>query len=216
MLHIITALPDEAEPLVRTLQLRRRTGLLPFRLYLDDTISISVSGVGVERSAMAVAALLARAPQIGGDPEHDRLLNIGLCGSATPERFPIGAGARISLVHDIKNKRDYPLAVESSAKNRPLATLSTCIQPVTAKNVPPNCELVDMEAAGFCRAALTRLRPEQIACFKIVSDLLIPEQLTRDRCRTLIENRLPELLNFIRRQRERSDCVDPAGGSGSD
>ncbi len=159
MIHIVTALPAEARPLVRHFSLKARTPQAMFPVYEGEDMALVVCGVGKAAAAAAVAHLHG----ITGGRADRVWLNLGVAGHPT---HPPGA---VLLAHCIRDaasgRRWYP----------PQVVAPVCAgAPLVSVDIPesdyPEDALYDMEAAGFYPTATRCATGELVQCLKIVSD----------------------------------------------
>ncbi|MCE9499450.1 MAG: hypothetical protein K8R21_02960 [Leptospira sp.] len=188
------ALFAEAEPVIRSLYLRKNTKCKEFSIYENGEISLCISGTGKINSAIAVtySAFLYRA-----NSEHTAFLNLGVCGSKKTEAN-IGELFLINKIEDIGSGRTYYPDILTDWKLRE-KSIHCSDQPFYASDKNTSISLVDMESSGFCRAASLLAPPQDIQLLKIVSDHFDSErvQINAKFISALIENRIPELKNFL-------------------
>lgn len=200
MIYFFSALRQEAQPLIRRLSLKQGSSFWPLPVYKDPDglYLLTLTGTGPIRAASAVSTILTLCP-----PEPDDLLvNIGICagvyGAAIGQCF---------LCHRLENidsgRTFYPdLIWEHVFSEACLVTGSRILTyPASlchdreSRNDQPL--LYDMEAAAIYECASSRMSPQQMAFFKIVSDTgdgLLP---SGEAVVKLIDSHLPAILDFI-------------------
>jgi hypothetical protein len=158
-LNFVTALPEEARPIVHYYRLKRRHDIHPFPVYENDNLQLVVTGIGKTVVATATGYLAG----ITKDLQFTAWLNVGIAGSG---RYKAGDFVLAHKVTDHDRQRHfYPtLWFEHSFAT---ASLVTVEQPVTDYGAN---ELFDMEASAFYPAAMTFSTAELVQCGKIVSD----------------------------------------------
>lgn len=179
LIHVVTALPAEARPIVRRFGLVPSGGA-PGRLFRGDGIELIVSGVGAAASAAAVGRLAGAA---GRRPKA--WLNVGIAGH---REAPLGSPCLASKVVQASTGRSwYPPAVFDP----PCAGGTVCTVEGVERALVGDA-YYEMEAAGFYAAALRFATAEAIQVLKVVSDNrdAPPERLTSRAVEELIEANL--------------------------
>lgn len=157
-LFIFTALECEAKPLISFYKLKKKLSLA-FLIYSNDTIILTVTGVGKNSMAAGVAYTLATFPP----SLFPILINIGIAGHAT---LPIGSLCVTNKVVDVDSeKKYYPQLLGNGWPNS--YSLKTHSKPCL--DYSDNC-LHDMEASAFYEIAVKFSSCELIQCIKIISD----------------------------------------------
>lgn len=189
MIYLITALHSEARPLIEHFNLKPDQAYSKPELYVGDGITLAVSRMGRMKSAIATAAVLARADQ----PEKSIVANVGICGA--PLSFQSGEMFMINEVRDDETGRAYyPNIVLKH--NLPENGLITYNQPVLDGGSDSQ-KLVDMEASGFFEAASVFMSPEQIVILKMVSDHMNGERITKEIVSNLVKSHIPEIERVV-------------------
>ncbi len=201
MIRYVVALPAEARPLIRHLDLIRAPAGEP-PIWRGPGVSLVVSGIGRAAAAAAVESL-ARLDDAaesgvggaGGFPDEAAWINVGVGGHRD---LPLGevvladrvvdaaaAGQRSPEAH-LPRAWCPPLVFEPPCAT---ATVTTVDRPETRY---PEDTVYDMEAAGFCAAAARRASAELIQVIKVISDNTAapPARLTALRVEELIAGRL--------------------------
>ncbi len=164
---ILTALRQEARPIIEGLELKHDPASRKIPVYAREGTLLVVSGIGKLYAAVATA----HAYHIAGQPENCHLFNIGMCGGAT-DNVQLGQALRIHKIWDAANGREYfpDILLEMPLED---ASLGTFDKPVKASNRPNlTCDLVDMEASGIFQAAHLFMSPLQMTFIKVVTDYL--------------------------------------------
>ncbi|MCI0668661.1 MAG: hypothetical protein L0Y38_03040 [Methylococcaceae bacterium] len=157
--HFMVALACEAMPLVEHYRLSRLMDERAFPIYRNDSITLTVTGIG----KTAMAAGVAYTHVVFGKPKTASWLNVGVAGH--PD-FRLGEAC---LAHKITD-RDcggswYPPLI--ARPPCPTESLITGSRPETAYLEQA---LYDMEASGFYATASRFSSSERVQCFKVVSD----------------------------------------------
>lgn len=181
MLNLVIALPGEARPVISRLRLERLERGAAFPLYSGDRVRLVVSGCGKIAAAAATAYLGAALP----DPRPCAWLNLGVAGHGSSAR---GAVLLAHKVVDRAGGRSYYPAITF-----PFPGSTTALVTVDeAETAYPEPCAYDMEASGFCAAALRFAGAELVHCLKIVSDT--PEdplhKLSRKEAEALVQARI--------------------------
>lgn len=172
--YIFVALDCEAKPLVKFFDLKKEVFNHSFTIYKNNEIVLTVSGIGKNVMAGAVAYTLASFPNY----QYPILLNVGIAGHKTQE---IG---KLFMAMKIVDK-------DSGKKFYPSMLLSGMLETSVVQTVSRPClqyqqdSLYDMEASAFYEIAVRFSSSELIQCIKIVSD-------NQDSC---IENIHPKLVS---------------------
>lgn len=172
---IYTALACEAKPLVGHYKLRKDLSIDVFAIYCRDDICLTVTGIG--KNAMAAAVAYTQALFAGDVPCV--LLNVGIAGH---KDHAVGQLCLIDKISDVDSGKNYypPLVFKTSCCTAPIQTVS---KPVL---VYDDACLCDMEASAFYETATRFSTGELIQCLKVVSDNTIspteniqPQQVSR-------------------------------------
>ncbi len=159
MIHLLTALPCEARPLIKHYRLRPVTPDSPLRLHANEHLRLAITGVGRDNMAAAVGYL-----QASGIPrEQAAWLNIGVAGHA---HKPLGS---LGLVHKAQDDRGSPcfyppLLFHNAPEGAELLTSHTPV------NDYPDPHWYDMEGYAFFSQASRFTILELVHALKIVSD----------------------------------------------
>lgn len=158
-LNFVTALPEEARPIVNHYRLKRRHDIHPFPVYENDNLQLIVTGIGKTAVATATGYLAG----ITKDHPFTAWLNVGIAGSS---RHEPGDFILVHKVTDDDCQRHYypTLWFEHPFET---ATLVTVVHPAVDYD---RGELFDMEASAFYPAAMAFSTSELVQCCKIVSD----------------------------------------------
>ena len=144
MLNIVTALYEEAKPIIKHFNLKPN-----MQLYQNNYINLTITGSGKIKSAIKTSLLLNRYKY--------KTLNIGISGSSKHE---INKGFFIHKITDFDTSFNYyPDFFENNSE-----------EIVCVSKIGEYFPLVDMESSGFFEAAYSFLNVDQIILYKIVSD----------------------------------------------
>jgi adenosylhomocysteine nucleosidase len=179
MLHIVTALPCEANPLIRHYRLNGRQRENGFRIYENAQLRLIIAGVGQYAAAAACAYLQ------GADPQAKHAwLNLGIAGHG---RLEVGTAVLAHMISDATGTAWYP----PLPFNPPCETveLVSVDQPETDY---PGEAAYDMEAAGFYATAGRFNSHELVQVVKVISDNQAnpAHQVTVEQTEALISARL--------------------------
>jgi len=158
MLHIVTALPCEAKPLIRHYRLNGRQAENGFRIYENDQIRLIIAGIGKCAAAAACAYLQGAEPQA----KH-AWLNLGIAGH---RELDVGEAVMAHKITDaITGSSWYP----AMPFKHPCPTVELiCVdQPKTDYETDT---AYDMEASGFYATACRFNSNELVQVFKVISD----------------------------------------------
>lgn len=157
--YLFAALPCEAKPLISYFKLKKELSIHAFTVYRNDSITLTVSGVGKSAMAAAVAYTLALFPA----PSVAVLLNIGIAGHRTNELGTVFSAEKI--VDQDSGRVYYPqLVVTPPCSSQTMTTVSS------AQLDYGLATLYDMEASAFYETASRFVSSELIQCIKVISD----------------------------------------------
>lgn len=157
--HLLIALPCEAKPIVNQFRLKRLMNEQAFTIYARDKLTLTVSGIGKN----SMAAAVAYTHLLFGKQPNSVWLNIGVAGHRD---HPIGRPFLAEKIVDADSKQShYPVfTIHHPCPTLPLITFSS-----PQSNYPEN-SLCDMEASAFFEVASRFSTAELIQSLKIVSD----------------------------------------------
>jgi len=156
VIHLVTALPAEARPLVSHYRLVGPVATGPFRIYQGADVSLVVSGPGSAACARAVKHLLEFQREAG----QRVWVNVGIAGHRD---WAVGTAAVAHEVVEAASGRAWSLKLPRGLESR-RARVCTVTQ---VEHDYPLDALYDMEAAGFCSALGAEDLPQVL---KVVSD----------------------------------------------
>jgi len=190
MVYVHMALRAEAKALIAAKQLKKIAGP-PFEIYGNDDILLIISGTGMIRTAAAVSYLLAAVPPC---KNNDIAVNIGICGQ-------VGRNGRIGdiiiankIMDNVTGKVCFPdILIKHPFRE---GSVETFPNPVT-EGANVECEYVDMEAAAFFETASFYMPAHRIFSFKVVSDYLDTEFLSKQYVSKLVEYAIPHVFDYI-------------------
>ena len=159
LICLVVALPAEAKALRHQYDLQREQGPSPFPLYRNREMALVLSGPGKEAAREATTWLQESMQSTG----NTLWINLGIAGH--PHR-PLGQTILAVTVEDQSSGDRWDCAVPGKlpVETDRLITLDTPDLDYRQTGV------VDMEAAGFYRAAQAFAAAEQIGCIKVISD----------------------------------------------
>ena len=200
---IVTALRQEARPLIEALGLKQDPASRRIPVYRSDDILLVIGGIGKLYAGIATT----HAIHLAGEPKDCHLINVGMCG-AVVDQIALGEAVTVHKIWDHASGREFfPDMLINHALQE--ASLGTFDQPVTTANRPLlACDVVDMEASGVFQAARLFISPHQMLFLKIATDYL---EFTSDDYAQMqryyeqsVDDWLPVLENC-----ERLDTSDP-------
>ncbi|MGH8557888.1 MAG: hypothetical protein ACRESZ_10600 [Methylococcales bacterium] len=192
-IHFMVALSREARPLIKHYHLSRLPDEKAFPIYSNDSISLTVTGVG--KTAMAAGVAYTHA--LSNRSKTSGWLNIGVAGH--PD-LPVGQACLAHKITDQDRGRNWypPIIAKPPCCTESLITWScpqTDYEPVA---------LYDMEASGFYETACRFSSSERVQCFKIVSDNRArpADFLQADQVTELLENRIGLIDRLLEQQKQ--------------
>ncbi len=213
MFYILTALYQEAEPFIKTLQLKKINQPSNFQIFQNAEYTLIISGVGGVNASIATTYLLT----LFQPKKNDLFFNIGIAGGRK-ESFRLGELYLIHKIHDLCYNRDYypDLIINHSFKEASLITVNS---PLTNKGVMTDNssltneielhtvtsseqDLIDMEASYVFSAAKYFLSPHQIVIMKIISDHLAPNSVSQEQVTRLVADNMANICRFCAKWKE--------------
>ncbi|WP_455210683.1 5'-methylthioadenosine/S-adenosylhomocysteine nucleosidase family protein [Kaarinaea lacus] len=196
MIHIVTALACEANPIIQHYHLRKSMNAHGFPVYRNKTITLIISGMGKFAAASAVGYLQALSNSAADDNLTQSVphswFNVGIAGHKT---FELGTAVLAHRVSDAAaQQRFYPSFTFD------LPCVSTDVISVEQAETTYTMDAAyDMEALGFCAAASRFSSFELIHCLKIISDNLTNshEHITKHVGEELVGNQLLVIENLL-------------------
>ena len=158
MLHIVTALPCEAKPLIQHYRLNGRQPENGFRIYENDQIRLIIAGIG----KCAAAAACAYLQGMETNSKH-AWLNLGIAGHATLE---VGEAL---LAHKITDAATGNHWYPPMPFKRPCQSLELITRDQPEADYDANAA-IDMEASGFYATAIRFNSSELVQVLKVISD----------------------------------------------
>ncbi|MGR9105430.1 MAG: hypothetical protein ACU843_00715 [Gammaproteobacteria bacterium] len=199
--HWMLALPCEAKPLVKAWRLSRLMHETVFPIYRNDSMTLTVTGVG----KTAMAAGVAYTGAVCGGTRPSIWLNLGIAG------HPQSALGELFLAHKITDReRDRNWFPPLIAKPPCLTeSLITCSRPDTDY---AQSALYDMEGSAFFETASRFSSTELIQCLKVISDNRLNPAVALDpkAVSELIEGRI-DLINRVVEQLQNLAKLLPSG-----
>jgi nucleoside phosphorylase len=197
MIHIVTALACEANPIIQHYHLRKSGYGFGFPVYSNEAITLVISGMGKFAAASAVGYLQAM-PNPAAKDVYDSVkphcwLNVGIAGHKTMD---LGTALLAHRVSDAaEQQRFYPCFTF----NLPCVTADV-ISVAQAETSYSADAAYDMEALGFCAAASRFSSFELIHCLKIISDnqTTSHEHITKYVGEELVGNQLLVIESLVR------------------
>ena len=171
---IITALPDEARPFIDRFRLASDENQSDLRVFSNETCSLLITGVGVDRVKSTLPVFLERIP----DFDNVVLFNVGIAGGH-PDNTEIGEVYPVNKVTNDETHDKYFLTIP--AKNEfDTMFLTTVAKGITTGHVGYE-GLVDMEAAIIIAKAISYLNIDKIAVILFAFALLIMDEKSLDK-----------------------------------
>lgn len=174
MIHLVTALPAEADPLVAALRMRPGNEApghhVPgFKVFVGEEARLVVSGVGRVASAAATAHLHAVSRG-----EEAVWLNVGV---GAHRDLPLGRGVVAHKIVEVATGRTWfpQLVAAPGFSTATLRTMDTKVDHAEGDWV------YEMEASGFFSTAMRWATAELAGCVKVISDRGVAEADTLNR-----------------------------------
>jgi hypothetical protein len=187
---IITALQDEAKPIIEFYNLSRESKQSDLKVYANNDFSLLITGVGRKKVIDTLPIYLERIYN-----PNNLLINIGIAGG-NPHSSKIGNMYYIDKLSSefSNNKYSFPVIDKIGIDKISLITVE--------KNINNNDnniykELVDMEAAVITEIAMKYFDLSKIKILKIVSDHMNIIDWSNLNIKKLIRSKLDIISNVI-------------------
>ena len=177
MLYIVAALKPEAQAFVDKYKLKKNK-LQNYTLFQNDTITLIISGIGVDNSRLATQALINNFDI----HKEDIYLNIGIC--AAPKKYTLGTVLEIGSI----TYRGINYVFDSNK------------QTLTCKDIEIDTKqntIIDMESFGFYDAVIHNPAIKKFHILKIVSDHFEPRKVTKEGTKSLLFNKIDAINKII-------------------
>ena len=171
MILIHTALLCEAQSFIEHYKLKK-TNSSP-KIYKNETLLVCISGIGAEKTDLALEYIYE-------NYSIHKAFNIGIAGC---NNRTISIGSLYCTNHILDGIDSLPLITSDT---------------VVTKSLEKKTTLYDMEAQYFLEKSLKYLEKKNIYIFKIVSDYLSKEILSKDYIKRLItkQNNLHKFIQL--------------------
>ncbi|HEX19439.1 MAG TPA: hypothetical protein ENG78_01225 [Acidiferrobacteraceae bacterium] len=187
MIHIVTALPCEARPILDYYELAPLQQGGHFRIYGNEHCTLIVSGIGKLAAAAACEYLGAlQASQRGA------WLNIGIAGHRD---YHIGDAFLAHRITDHTQQQDWHPSIIFD----PPCPTEHMISVDTAETSYTRPALYEMEAAGFYASAIRFSPAELVHCYKVISDNASSptDRISPRQVEALIQDKIPQITSII-------------------
>ena len=187
---IITALQDEAKPIIDFYNLSRDKKQSDLKVYVNNKYSLLITGVGKKKVINTLPIYLERVYN-----SDSILINIGIAGG-NPYSTEIGKMYFIEKLSSEFSKSKYFFAIKDGIDIDKIGLITV------EKNIYKNDnniykELVDMEAAVITETAIKYFDVSKIKILKIVSDHMNITDWSNLNIKKLIRTKLDSISNII-------------------
>ena len=187
---IITALQDEAKPIIDFYNLSRDKKQSDLKVYVNNKYSLLITGVGKKKVINTLPIYLERVYN-----SDSILINIGIAGGS-PYSTEIGKMYFIEKLSSEFSKSKYFFAIKDGIDIDKIGLITV------EKNIYKNDnniykELVDMEAAVITETAIKYFDVSKIKILKIVSDHMNITDWSNLNIKKLIRTKLDSISNII-------------------
>jgi nucleoside phosphorylase len=193
-INLIVALPPEAKPINQHLGLVRDNRYDQYPLYRKDHITLVISGYGVQNSAAATSWL----NQVTNSRSNAVWINLGIAGHSS---HTVGSLYLANTIVDQATGEEWSIET-GEILPYPTEKVISVARPDSDYKLDG---LIEMEAAGFYRAAQHYTTPDRIHCIKVVSDNRDnpTETINGKMVSRLMQNSLSMLDELIRAENNR-------------
>ena len=188
---IITALQDEANPIIEFYNLTRDAKQPDLKVYTNNKYSLLVTGVGRKKVIDTLPIYLNRIYS-----SNSILINVGIAGGS-PSSTKIGNIYYIEKLTSDFFKKEYVFSVTDNIII-PKTGLTTVEKNINKNDNNIYKELVDMEAAIIIDIALKYLDLSKIKILKIVSDHMNIMDWSNLNIRELIQSNIESISSIIK------------------
>jgi len=199
-LYLFTALECEAKPLIKHFDLKKELNTQHFSLYKNDTMVLTITGVGKVSMAAAIGYTFALFPKIA----RPVIINIGIAGHKTRS---LGDLVLVSKSIDTDSEKIfYPQLIGNNLPES--GEVITFSKPCTDYQIN---YLSDMEASAFYESALKFSTSELVHSIKIISDNET-SSINEIRSKIVTEwiaSQIPEIENLIQHWVKLSLLIKP-------
>ena len=222
MIYLITALYQEAKPLIRRLSLKPVSDIHAFPVYMDTDkkYAMIISGPGKASAAAAVGCISTAFKAAEGD----FLINIGTAAVLSLDHAKAAGETFIcnKITDDASKRTFYPdMLVRTDLDEAQILTVDRVLN---SADVPKLGEavkdpaglplLADMEASAVWEAGMRFFAPHRILFVKIVSDDGDGRSVDAKTVERLTDAAAPVLLDLIARAGHMSDQIRAGHGTG--
>ncbi|MEJ2085067.1 MAG: hypothetical protein P8Y44_05225 [Acidobacteriota bacterium] len=190
MIRMVVALPAEARPLIAHFGLERLNQADPLAIYHRSDIALIVSGPGSDAAARAVPDLCEAA----GCDSPCSWINVGVAGHRTLE---VGTAVlAVEVISETASKPIYLAPPDLSCETGSVLTVDRIELGFEGES------LYEMEAFGFCSAAMKRSDRSLVQVLKIISDNLETGAgaVSARAVQSLIESAIPLIDRLVYQQ----------------
>ncbi len=183
---VVCALPCEAKPLISALGLRKQAAFGNLRLYANETAALVESGVGIAAAASAVGFAAGHLKV----SQPTAWLNVGVAGH---QQHPPGTLLR-ALKVSAEDGKAFFCGDVIALPGLPVHVRTVVRQERAFRD---SDVAFDMEASGFCQAALRFSSVELVQCLKVVSDGPGSEPLSANAVHALIADSTAQMVGAL-------------------
>lgn len=186
MIHLIVATQLEANPLIKSFDLKKNISEGDFDFFSNDKYSLTITGIGKINSAIGVTHTFFKFKK-----KNNIWINIGFAGI---DKYKIGNLYLVNKVTDNDTKKSlYPIFITDHKIEK-----KNCIT-YGLVNKKYNDSLSDMECSGFFSSANRYSTKEIIHSLKIVSDNKKEEIKLSDKelINCIFQKNIPKIKKFI-------------------
>jgi adenosylhomocysteine nucleosidase len=189
---IVTALRQEARPIIEALGLKQDAASRRIPVFSSGDTLLVISGIGKLLAGIATT----HAMHLSGKSDECQLINIGMSG-AVVDQIALGEVVTIHKIWDHSSGREFfPDMLLNYGLQE--ASLGTFDQPVTTANRPIlACDVVDMEASGIFQAAQFFISPHQMLFLKVATDYLQFSSDDYAQMRRYYENSVDDWISIL-------------------
>ncbi len=192
MIYFVVAMRAEASPIIEAYKMKKSMENHPFELFVGAESRLIISGVGFVHASTVCAYLAATFKP----SPHDIMVNIGVCGTHD-HMIPKGELFLCNKIIDSMTSRAfYPDLLFAHAFRE--GTLMSAASVVTSP--PVGCTeatLFDMEGAYVWQTATCFFPSHAIFVFKVVSDFLATEGVTKESVQRLLQERIHKVQRWL-------------------
>lgn len=191
MIYITTAMYYEAQPIIKSLDLKKDLNYDKFQVFKNDDVVLIISGVGFVKASIAATYILTSLKKSKTLSNNDIFINFGICASIKEKSGVVMCN---KIIDHCTKRSYYPDVIFKHPFLEGTIETFPC---VVNENKDIQGDFVDMEASGAFQAASLFFHTHQMYFIKVISDLLNSNNITGDSIKNLVGKNLPKIISWF-------------------